>query len=116
MTIGKRLAEERTRLGMTQTQFAEAAGLKSRRTLSQYEADERSPDAAALAAWAAHGVDVLYVLTGQRNASQLTSREAALLANYRASDAKGRAALDSASAALAQSGVAAPVAAQRKAG
>ena len=111
MTIGKRLAEERTRLGMTQTQFAEAAGLKSRRTLSQYEADERSPDAAALAA-----VDVLYVLTGQRNASQLTSREAALLANYRASDAKGRAALDSASAALAQSGAAAPVAAQRKAG
>ena len=105
MDIGQRLAEERARLGMNQDQFATAAGLKSRKTLYSYESGERSPDTAALAAWAALGVDVLYIITGRRAGEVgLSPREEALLANYRASDTAGKTALDSASTALAESG------------
>ncbi|MFV9492182.1 hypothetical protein ACNUI5_09170 [Pseudomonas aeruginosa] len=36
------------------------------KTLFGYESGERAPDALALAAWAKSGLDVLYVVTGQR--------------------------------------------------
>lgn len=44
-----------------------------------------------LAKVAAVGVDVLYVLTGQRNTSELSSDEEVLVAGYRSLDAQGRA-------------------------
>ncbi len=44
-----------------------------------------------LAQIAAVGVDVLYILTGQRNTSDLSGDEGVLLAGYRSLDAKGRA-------------------------
>ncbi|MFY3986098.1 helix-turn-helix transcriptional regulator [Achromobacter xylosoxidans] len=76
MGIGNRLREERVRLGMSQTEFAEVAGL-IRKTLYGYECGERFPDAAALAKWADAGVDVMYVLTGNREATKQEERIAA---------------------------------------
>ncbi|WP_221227654.1 helix-turn-helix domain-containing protein [Rhodocyclus tenuis] len=63
--IGKRLREERERLGLNQSDFGAAGGV-GRKTQFNYEEAERSPDAAYLAAIATAGVDVQYVITGQR--------------------------------------------------
>jgi transcriptional regulator with XRE-family HTH domain len=65
MSIGDRLREERDRLGMNQTDFAALTGV-SRRSQSNYEGGERSPDADYLAAIAKAGADVTYILTGVR--------------------------------------------------
>jgi len=46
-----------------------AATSITNKTLGLYERHERSPSAEYLAVWASHGVDVLYVLTGQRTPS-----------------------------------------------
>lgn len=64
-TIGARLRAERSVLGMNQTDFAAISG-QSKKTQVRYEADERLPDAAYLAAIADAGADVLYILTGER--------------------------------------------------
>lgn len=68
MDIGIRLREERERLGMTQESFGQAGGVL-KRALIRYEKGERAPDATFLAALAAAGADVLYVLTGERSAA-----------------------------------------------
>lgn len=65
MGIGDRLKEERERLGFNQTEFAAKAGA-SKNSQYNYEKGDRSPDACYLAAVADQGVDVLYVVTGQR--------------------------------------------------
>lgn len=85
MGIGDRLKEERERLGLNQTDFATKAGA-SKNSQYNYEKGERSPDAIYLAAAAGIGVDVLYVVTGQRTpamASSFSDDEAALVAHYR---------------------------------
>ncbi len=64
-SIGARLREERQRLGLSQPAFA-ALGGAGKHSQINYEANRRSPDAAFLAALAAHGVDILYVVTGKR--------------------------------------------------
>jgi transcriptional regulator with XRE-family HTH domain len=92
--IGNRLREERTRLGLTQDQFAEKAGV-TKRSLVNYEKGERSPDASFLSAIAEAGADVLYVLTGVRSQGAqeeqlLPPRERALIDNYRACDDDGK--------------------------
>lgn len=63
--IHARLKEERERLGLTQPEFAEAAGA-AKRTLIEWEKGSTSPNAVQISALSAIGVDVLYVLTGQR--------------------------------------------------
>ncbi|WP_028696140.1 helix-turn-helix domain-containing protein [Pseudomonas cremoricolorata] len=65
MNIGERLREERVRLGLNQADFAAIAGV-TKTSQFNYEKGERSPDAAYLAALALHGVDILYVVTGER--------------------------------------------------
>lgn len=65
MGIGDRLKEERERLGFNQTEFAAVAGA-SKNSQYNYEKGDRSPDAVYLAAVAQKGVDVLYVVTGER--------------------------------------------------
>lgn len=65
LNIGERLREERVRLGYNQADFAAIAGV-AKTSQFNYEKGERSPDAAYLAAVAEKGVDVLYVVTGQR--------------------------------------------------
>lgn len=83
MGIGDRLKEERTRLGLNQTEFASIAGVQ-KNAQSKYENGERSPDSAYLAAIAAAGVDVLYIITGNRmpTPSGLAPRSAALVDNF----------------------------------
>lgn len=66
--VGGRIAEERERLGKTQTEFAAAAGV-GRASQQNYEANRRYPDATYLEAVAALGADVQYILTGVRSAN-----------------------------------------------
>jgi transcriptional regulator with XRE-family HTH domain len=84
VSFGERLREERLRLGKNQTDFGAIAGV-TKKTQMLYEAGGRSPDGVYLAAIAAAGTDVLYILTGQRagGAPALKPDEAALLDNYR---------------------------------
>lgn len=65
MSIGSRLKEERSRLGRTQTEFAELANVRKGTQIS-WEKDASSPTAQALAAFAEAGADALYILTGHR--------------------------------------------------
>lgn len=65
MHPGERIKEERERLGFNQADFAAFAGA-TRKTLFNWESGAASPNAEALAAWAREGLDVLYVVTGQR--------------------------------------------------
>ncbi|CAG2152588.1 helix-turn-helix domain-containing protein [Ralstonia mannitolilytica] len=89
--IAERLREERKRLGLTQERFGAEGGVGKLAQLN-YEKGERSPDAAYLSAVALLGVDVSYVLTGERVRVAMTPDEAAFLAAYRALDARGKAA------------------------
>ncbi|MFQ2240230.1 helix-turn-helix domain-containing protein [Aeromonas dhakensis] len=66
--IAIRLKSERQRLGLTQEAFAESAGAK-RRTLQDWEKGISSPTAVQLSALGSVGVDVQFVLTGQRQQS-----------------------------------------------
>lgn len=94
--IGERLKEERERLGLNQTEFAALAGA-SKNTQYNYEKGERSPDANYLAAAAHQGVDVLYVITGQRLPSSETSLavgEAEILRQIRSLDKEDRGAVE----------------------
>lgn len=104
MGTGTRLREERERLAMNQAEFGAVGGVKKLAQLN-YEKGERMPDAAYLAAIAAAGADVLYIVTGLRAGSvaPLSRREAALLDNYRASGEDAKKALETTSVALAQS-------------
>ncbi|ALZ84724.1 MULTISPECIES: helix-turn-helix domain-containing protein [Pseudomonas] len=65
-SIGSRLKEERERLGMSQGVFGEIGGVKTNAQV-KYEKDERSPDALYLEALSRAGVDVSFVITGQRS-------------------------------------------------
>lgn len=76
-TVGERLRQERSLLGMSQSEFAAIAG-QSKKSQMRYESDERSPDAEYLSALAQHDIDVLYILTGERR-SGLPSPSAAIL-------------------------------------
>lgn len=85
LNIGERLKEERVRLGFNQADFAGFAGV-AKTSQFNYEKGDRSPDAAYLAAVAEKGVDVLYVVTGQRTpqpADSITADESSLISNYR---------------------------------
>lgn len=82
MTISRRLLEERKRLKMNQTDFAEKAGT-TKKSQIEYEKERLPAFATYLAAIAAAGVDVQYVLTGQRSAEPvLTPEEKNLLAAW----------------------------------
>ena len=65
VTIGERLKEERQLIRLNQTDLAEQCGV-SKNTQLAYEKGERSPDAVYLEKAAALGMDVLYVVTGER--------------------------------------------------
>lgn len=96
LPIGERLAEERKRLGFNQTDFAALAGI-SRKTLFGYESGERAPDAGGLAVWASEGMDVTYVVVGERSkvdpVGRLPADEQVLLEAYRVMSARARKAL-----------------------
>ncbi len=64
-SIGARLREERLYQGLSQDAFAKKLGVH-RRSQGNYESGAREPDAAYLEAAFRSGVDVVYVLTGER--------------------------------------------------
>jgi transcriptional regulator with XRE-family HTH domain len=64
-TLGERLKEERERLKISQEVLGESAGV-GRTAQYNYEQGKRSPDADYLIAVAAMGIDVVYLLSGQR--------------------------------------------------
>lgn len=77
-------------MGLSQTAFAEIAEKKgvagaTRQSQANYEKGKQAPNAAYLAAIAAAGADVQYILTGTRSRSQpgaaLRPDQAALLDN-----------------------------------
>ena len=65
MTFGKRMREERNKLGLNQTDFGALGGL-TKNTIIDYEKDIGLPNTKFLLAIAASGADVGYILTGQR--------------------------------------------------
>ena len=81
----ERLREIRKGMNLTQADFGALAGVTVTAQLN-YEKGTRNPDTAYLERLAAHGVDVVYLLTGERiprGAAALSEAEAALLARYR---------------------------------
>ncbi|NBA98631.1 helix-turn-helix domain-containing protein [Pseudomonas sp. R5(2019)] len=83
--IGSRIREERERLGLTQRLFGDIGGVEPN-AQGKYESGERTPKADYLAAVAARGVDVLYVLTGSRTPQpleHLSGAEEKILHGYR---------------------------------
>jgi len=63
--IAGRLAEERQRLGFSQQKLADLCA-SNRKSIARYERGENVPGGDFLAAFAAAGADVLYILTGRR--------------------------------------------------
>lgn len=66
-SFSDRLREERLRLNMVQPEFAELGGVGKQSQIN-YESGKRVPDAAYLSALSAHGVDVGFIVTGERSA------------------------------------------------
>lgn len=92
LLLGARLREERERLGFSQSAFGALAGV-SLRTEQDWERGVSAVKSDFLAVAAAHGVDVLYVLTGARSKpveSTLTAEESALLDNYKNATPAGK--------------------------
>ncbi|MBK5145960.1 helix-turn-helix transcriptional regulator [Budviciaceae bacterium BWR-B9] len=65
-TFGERLKEERSRLRLNQEEFAALGGVR-RGAQVNYEKDERAPDSNYMTSIANNGVDIQYVLTGNRS-------------------------------------------------
>lgn len=64
-SLGQRLREERKKMELSQSEFARALGIHLN-TQSRYEKGEREPDSNYLNSLMDFGVDVTYVLTGER--------------------------------------------------
>jgi len=101
MTIGTRLREQRNSLGLNQTDLGAIAQV-TKQTVYAWENDKTMPKAGELVRLAGAGVDVTYVLSGQRSGIALTPEEAALLDNYRHSPDAAKRLLRETGAALAQ--------------
>ncbi len=92
MNLCERLKEERERLGFSQTAFAAVADA-SKHAQINWEKGIASPNAIALAAWADAGLDVLYVVTGDRSfvpPKKLTSEEETMLEYFSQADKEAR--------------------------
>ena len=99
MTLGDRLREERKRMGLNQPEFAALANT-TKQTLFSWENGKTAPDGFQMAALAAAGADVLYVLTGSRSqpiseVETLSPRQRALLKNYDNTDDAGKRVIES---------------------
>lgn len=97
-----RLREERVRLGKSQQDLAEELGMNVK-TVTRWEKSVAIP-ADRLAALACIGIDVLYVVTGQRTPppAELDSKASALLDNYQHMSPEDQAALSRLADSLAQ--------------
>ena len=118
--MGVRLKEIREALALSQTEFAQIAGNAgvpgaTRQSQAKYEKGLATPSAAYLAAIAAAGADVLYILTGVRSgvaaaapvvaeppATQLSRRALAVAQNYEATSEEGKKIIEAAAFAAAK--------------
>lgn len=83
-SVGERLREERIRLGLKQEDLAMTGGV-NRNTQGSYERGTRNPDTVYLAGIKQLGVDLVYVISGQRVLSEgLSTEEAKIIEQYRA--------------------------------
>lgn len=82
MSFAARLREERKKLGLIQADLAEKTGI-TKKAQGAYEKDRLPQFAEYLEALARTGIDVAYVLTGERGGVQLTKQEADMLALMR---------------------------------
>lgn len=111
MHMGERIKEERERLGFNQSDFADLAAA-TRKTLFNWESGAAAPNANVLAAWSAHGLDVLYVVTGQRAGGAsappppraVSEGDRILLDNFHAAPAQVQAGVKTALGAFASAG------------
>ncbi|MDD0837010.1 XRE family transcriptional regulator [Curvibacter sp. HBC61] len=94
---GIRLRQERERLGFSQSDFAALVPV-TRKTMFNWESGAGQVASDALAVWAGSGLDVLYVVTGQRalSAAGLSARHLRLLSLFDSTDEPGRAAIEAA--------------------
>ncbi|HCP78021.1 MAG: transcriptional regulator [Pusillimonas sp.] len=85
--IGRRLKEERERLGLSQAQLAKLAGT-SPRTQIAWEQGEQTPNALYLAIAGQEGMDVQYVVSGRKsiNAEQVQDEIKMVLDAFQALD------------------------------
>ena len=100
MNSGQRLREERERLGFSQNDFAALVPV-TRKTMFNWESGAGHVATEALAVWARSGLDVLYVVTGERLPMQHPvpgPRQQALLNLFDAADESGRRAIEAAAA------------------
>lgn len=84
-SVSERLRAERDRLGLNQEAFGALGGV-NRNSQANYEKGNRSPDSDYLSSIAAEGVDVMFVLTGERHASStdaMSEAEFTVLQNLR---------------------------------
>lgn len=88
MSVGKRLREVRSAIGLSQTVFAELGNVTKRAQIN-FELDENVPNSAYVLALHAAGIDTHYILTGLHGA--MTAEEDALLVCYRRADEVGKA-------------------------
>lgn len=104
-----RLAEVRGTLFETQEAAAEAFGV-TRVTWGKYERGEAIPKGEVFQALALRGIDVMYILTGQRTgvavaappAPELSPRKAALLEHYDRTSEDGKKIIEATAHAAAQ--------------
>lgn len=97
MNSGQRLREERERLGFSQNDFAALVPV-TRKTMFNWESGAGHVATEALAVWARSGLDVLYVVTGERLPTNLSPRQQALLRLFDAADEAGRRSIEAAAA------------------
>ena len=101
--IGKRLKEERNKLGLYQSDIAERCGV-SREQWGKYERGENKPSSEKLFSFQKAGIDIDYVMHGvhaditrpSENLPEYTAEEAELLTLFRQSSELGRAVILSA--------------------
>ena len=65
VTIGKRLKEERLKLNLSQDKLAKIGGV-TKRTQVNYEQDSSKPDGEYLSRVAKEGINIQYVLCGEK--------------------------------------------------
>lgn len=100
-----RLREEFERLKLSLAEAARLAGEKDSGRMKQVVSGRQRCPIELLSALEPHGVDVYYVLTGQRvgSVTVLSVRESALVENYRAAPEDAKQVLEKTSTYLAQS-------------
>jgi transcriptional regulator with XRE-family HTH domain len=83
--LGSRLKEARKRLGLSQQEFGAIGGVEAN-AQGKYESGERIPRSDYLAALKKKGIDVLYILSGEKTpmaSESLSDAERNIIMHYR---------------------------------